>query len=315
MKRSDAPLADHVTDKTGSAGLPKVSLLVTDLDNTLWDWVYMWHRSFSPLLDGMLRISGIPREQLIPAIREVHQLRRTAEYSFLIGELQMLRDKHGTTADLQEIYREAIEAARDARINALRLYPGVLETLSEIKEQGTTIAAYTESLAFWTSYRIKKLDLDGILDYVYSPPDHDFPAGISAEDLRTRESDRYELKATIHRPTPIGVTKPSPAILNQIISDLGDSGGVAGVVYVGDSLMKDIAMAQEVGARDAWAKYGVAQQRDEYELLREVTHWTDADVERERQIARRPNVTPSVTLDDRFAELLNYFEFVKNGRR
>jgi phosphoglycolate phosphatase len=70
-----------------------------------------------------------------------------------------------------------------------------------------------------------------------------------------------------------------------------------------------------VGARDAWAKYGVAQQRDEYELLREVTHWTDADVERERQIARRPNVTPSVTLDDRFAELLNYFEFVKNGRR
>ncbi|SRR6266566_3818204 len=296
------------------AGLPKVSLLITDLDNTLWDWVDMWYRSFAPLLDGMLRISELPREQLIPAIREVHQLRRTAEYSFLIGELQLLKDKHGLTADLQDIYREAIEAARDARINALRLYPGVLETLGKIKERGTTVAAYTESLEFWTSYRIKKLHLDGVLDYVYSPPDHDFPAGISAEDLRTREADRYELKATIHRPTPVGVTKPSPAILNQILSDLGDSGGAASVVYVGDSLMKDISMAQEVGTHDAWAKYGVAQQRDEYELLREVTHWTDEDVEREKQIAKRPNVTPSVTLNDGFAELLNHFEFVKGDR-
>lgn len=299
------------TRQTASTRLPQVSLLVTDLDNTLWDWVQMWHRSFSALLSGIERISQIPPDQLLPEIRQVHQRRRTAEYSYLIGELESLKKLHGD-ADLQEVYHEAIEAARDARVNGLRLFPGVLETLAQIKEQGTTIAAYTESLAFWTSYRIKKLHLDGVLDYVYSPPDHDFPAGMSADELRTGDAERYRLEVTVHRPTPLGVTKPSPEILTKIISEIGNS---SGVVYVGDNRMKDIAMAQTVGVYDVWAKYGEAQYLEEYELLKKVTHWTDEDVEREKRIAEHGEVTPTITLDRSFAQLLDHFDFVTNERR
>jgi phosphoglycolate phosphatase len=292
------------------AGKPAISLLVTDLDNTLWDWVEIWSRSFSALLSGIVSISGIPQEELEPEIRRIHQLRGTSEYSYLIGELPPLREKHGPEADLQAIYGPAIEASRAARSEALRLYPGVLDTLTEIRSRGTTLAAYTESQAFHTTARVKKLGLDGILDYLYSPRDHDWPEGVSPEELRRLESEAYDLTDTEARHTPPGHLKPSPVVLESIVSALR---GPAEVAYVGDSLMKDIAMAQAVGAIDVLAEYGQAQDRREYELLRRVSHWTDEDVERERRIAEQPDVTPSVVLMHSFAEILDHFEFVSNG--
>jgi hypothetical protein len=52
---------------------------------------------------------------------------------------------------------------------------------------------------------------------------------------------------------------------------------------VGDSPTKDVAMAQDVGISDVYARYGRAQHTEAYDLLREVTHWSDADVEREKR--------------------------------
>jgi hypothetical protein len=59
---------------------------------------------------------------------------------------------------------------------------------------------------------------------------------------------------------------------------------------------------------DMRSKYGAAQNRPEYELLREVTHWRVQDVERERQV-RMIDVTPSYVLEHSFSELLDHFEF------
>jgi phosphoglycolate phosphatase-like HAD superfamily hydrolase len=291
---------------------PSASLLVTDLDNTLWDWFEIWYRSFSALFDGIVAISGIPHAELEPEIRKIHQRRGTSEYSYLIGELPPLRELHGSDADLQELYADAINAARAAREDVVRLYPSVRETLTAIHDAGTVIAGYTESLAFVTAARVKKLGLDGLLDYLYSPADHDFPQGVTPTDLRRLDDpSAYELQHTEHRHTPPGHLKPSPEVLRAMVEELGDGGGV---VYVGDSLMKDIAMAQEVGAMDVWIQYGQVQDRPEYALLQRVSHWTEADVQRERDIMSRPHVTPTFVLHHSFAEIRQHFDFVTNER-
>lgn len=74
---------------------------------------------------------------------------------------------------------------------------------------------------------------------------------------------------------------------------------------MGDSLFKDVPMAQDCGVLDFFAEYGKAQHREEYELLRRVTHWTDADVQRERELYQRP-VQATITLTRGFSELLEY---------
>ena len=40
-------------------------LLITDLDNTLWDWFAAWYESFSALLDGLVALSGVERTVLV----------------------------------------------------------------------------------------------------------------------------------------------------------------------------------------------------------------------------------------------------------
>jgi len=79
-------------------------------------------------------------------------------------------------------------------------------------------------------------------------------------------------------------------------------------VYVGDSLTKDVAMAQDANVANAYAKYGKAQHRKEYELLREVTHWSDTDVQREKLITER-QVRPSIILASNFGQILRHFDF------
>jgi hypothetical protein len=116
---------------------------------------------------------------------------------------------------------------------------------------------------------------------------------------------------TISCDTPFSTTrrgskKPDATVLKAILADLNVPEEEC--IYVGDSLFKDVAMAQDAGVEDVWARYGQAQSRPEYDLLREVTHWSDADVQRERLVRGR-DVNPRHTLTNSFAELLTQFEF------
>jgi FMN phosphatase YigB (HAD superfamily) len=64
-----------------------ISMVVTDVDNTLFDWVDVWYRSFSAMLEETVRITGVPREHLVREIKNVHQRHGTSEYAFVLSEL------------------------------------------------------------------------------------------------------------------------------------------------------------------------------------------------------------------------------------
>jgi len=216
--------------------LSNVSVIITDLDNTLFDWVEIWYHSFSALVDRIEKDSNIRREQLLDEIREVHQRHGTSEYAFLIEEIPSLQSMH-PNADLLQIYQPAIDDFRKAREKHLKLYPGVAETLKKLKRHGVLIVGYTESMAFYSNYRIRKLGLDGLLDCLYSPPDHALPNNLTGEQIRKYPASHYDLKITEHHHTPVGEIKPNPDILATIIKAIGAKPNQC--LYVGDSLMKE----------------------------------------------------------------------------
>ncbi|WP_224401815.1 HAD family hydrolase [Pseudonocardia sp. ICBG1034] len=285
----------------------RVRLLVTDLDNTLWDWFDIWFHSFSALLDRLVDLSGVSRETLEREIREIHQARSTTEYSYLLNELPSLMALVDHPALPADKFDAAAHAQNRERLTRTRLYPDVMETLQTIRKAQVPIVAYSESLAFWTEWRIRKTGLDGVLTALYTSPDHDFPSGVHPREIRTRPDHEYGLLKTTHEHVGRGLLKPNAALLNSIM-DRFDTRPEE-TVYVGDSLMKDVAMAQQVGAIDVHAAYGLAQDRSGYELLRRVSHWTQSDIERERELGKSRHIKPSYTLRASFSELLQEFDF------
>jgi phosphoglycolate phosphatase len=205
-----------------------------------------------------------------------------------------------------EFYAPAIDAFRVARQQSLEFYPGVRGTLEELRSRGTLLVCYTESLAYYSQYRFRKLGLDRLIDFLYSPPDHDLPEGISREEIRFYDPSHYSLQHTEHRFTPVGELKPNPEILRSILESLNVSAEQA--IYVGDSPHKDIWMAQHAGVTDAVAAYGAAQHQDAYALLRRVSHWADHDVEAEKTLLSDSEIIPTYRLD-RFDQLLDKIEF------
>lgn len=287
----------------------KVSLLITDLDNTLFDWFNLWYYPFNAMLTQLSEQSGVSRSKLISEIRQIHQRHGTSEYAFLIEELPSLRRAY-PEVNLVEKFSDAIKSYRLERQKYMRLYPGVMQTLQAVRKRGCIIVGYTESLAFYTNYRLRKLCLDGVLDYLYSPADHDLPTGLTPEQIRLYPAESYRLKQTVHRYIPPGELKPNPDVLRDIIKQL--DADPTDCVYVGDSLFKDVAMAQDAGVTDVYAEYGTGHRSegsdDQYELLRQVTHWTTEDVEREKNLKEK-HINPTHVLEGGFAELLALFRF------
>jgi|GEM_PF-281073 phosphoglycolate phosphatase-like HAD superfamily hydrolase len=285
--------------------MPKKTVVITDLDNTLYDWVYFWYESFNAMLSKIEEISGIKRALLIPDIKKVHASHSTSEYSFLIQEMKILQEKY-RDQDLSVIFQPAIDLYRKKRDESLKLFDGVLETLIELKRKGSLIVGFTESQEFYSTYRIKRLGLDGLLDIVYFPPELSPPSEEVILKARTGEPSKYSFARTQKAYTPICQTKPNPSLLLSIVSDI--KADISEVVYIGDSLTKDIAMAKMVGVSDVFAQYGVAHSRPEYQLLRDVTHWKEDAVKKEKE-TNVSHTNPTYTLAKSFNEILSLFSF------
>jgi phosphoglycolate phosphatase-like HAD superfamily hydrolase len=72
---------------------PNKSVLITDLDNTLFDWFTIWYESFNALISKVSEISGIDRDTLIQEAKPIHQNHGTAEFAFILEELPSLLTK------------------------------------------------------------------------------------------------------------------------------------------------------------------------------------------------------------------------------
>lgn len=281
----------------------KKTVLITDLDNTLFDWFSVWYHSFNAMLNKVVEISGFSKEELIEQIKPIHQKYGTAEYSFILESIPLLQEKYGDRDSINSVMNDAIHAFRSERKKYLTLYPTVMDTLNTLKKKGCYVVAYTESKAYYSNFRLTRLGLDGVIDVLFSPEDHEIPDG-------EEKQSKYDLIHTKQEYTPIDEIKPNPQLLLDIIKLIGAQPEEC--VYIGDSEMKDIEMAQKANVSDVFASYGTGHFEDNkegYELLRAVTHWTDADVERERKIKENASGVKPTYVAEQFSDILSFFEF------
>ena len=97
--------------------------------------------------------------------------------------------------------------------------------------------------------------------------------------------------------------KPNPRLLLDICHREGVD--LKSAHYIGDSLVRDIAMAKEAGVTAIWAKYSTIYDPTCWEYLVRITHWTDEDVIREKGLkSKYGKVIPDFTVES-FGEISN----------
>lgn len=284
-----------------------IKCVVTDLDDTIWDWLNMWYGSFYPYFKEIKTRYEIDDAVLKADFKKLHQKYNTTEVSFAYDELISLSSENKLDIITKPKKGKSIYHNYNSnKKSKLKLYDGVLETLVELKSKGVLIIGFTESNAFFTKYRIKHLGLDGIFDCIYSPLD----TGIPQNTNRVYDDEFWEPKITEIRYLSKSIKKPDSEILGIILRDFKVKNENA--IYIGDKIDRDIRMAIDTGVTSVYAKYGSEIDNKKYQLLREVTHWTDEDVAREIEFQNKNNndeITPDYTLKYSFNEILSHFSF------
>lgn len=287
-----------------------IKLLITDFDNTLYDWVDYYVPCFNAMVCEIVKITKLNEKDIRQSFKRVHQKHKTSEYSFAIEELDILDsvDNGLNATGKRKKYDSAIMAFRNKRKETLKLYDSVIETLEALKKRNIKVVIHTESMMYYASYRIKSLGLENYIDGVVALNDHDVPDGINIDDITYLNENIYLPDIKLKEEYSFNVLKPNTKSVYGILNFFNINSSEA--VYVGDSLSKDIIMAQKAGIYDVFAEYGRKYNQSNYEQLIEITHWTDEDVTRAIDLSKL-NIYPSYTIQN-FKELLGIVKSIDN---
>lgn len=271
-------------------------LLITDLDNTLYDWVTFFSAAFRSMVGELNKLLDVPEETILSEFKTIHQRYGNSEQPFAVLELPSLQRRF---ADLSrdEVIRKidpALHRFNSTRKQTLTLYQGAAETLEEIRNADVKIVGHTEAILANSYWRLRALGIERYFsrlytlegkEAIYIPPE-------------SRWTDPPEAFVTV---VPQEERKPNPQLLADICRKEGAD--IASTYYVGDSLVRDVAMAKQAGVTAIWARYGTIYDPECWTYLVKVTHWTDEDVSREKALrAKYRDVVPDYTIDS-FSQL------------
>ncbi len=245
-------------------------LIVTDIDNTVFDWVNYYVASFNALLDTVASIIGSTRQALANEAKDVFTAHGSIEYQFLVQELKSVNHFYGN--DIDSMLNDAVFRRREAFMNAaqqvLKPYNDVHATFAEIDRHypDLPIVALTDAPRYVAMWKLNKFGLLDFFDAVYGLPDPRVPTcevnrrvKVDPEILlKHLQQSNFGFEGKI-RILPDDYEKPGVSGLKTVLMDFEldePAEHRKTVLWIGDSLRKDIGLGNRLGVRSAWAEYG-----------------------------------------------------------
>lgn len=245
-------------------------LLVLDIDNTVFDWVAYYVHAIESLLDKVVELVPVPREQLIQEAKKVFEHHDSIEYPFLVQELPSVRKHYGSNVD--RMLDEAVKPSRDVFLQQAALYfrpyGDVMAALKEIRQRfpELPIVALTDAPRYVAMWKLNKLGILHEFSAVYGLPDPVLPTApeigrVLVEPkilLKHVTKSKFGFKGKI-RILPEDYEKPGTRGLKTVLMDYGldeDPTTRHQVLWVGDNLKKDVGLGRQLGVSTVWARYG-----------------------------------------------------------
>jgi len=283
---------------------------ILDLDNTVYDWYSAFIPAFYAMVDEAVSVFHVDRATLLRDVKQVHVSNGDVEHPYSLAEASCIRLARRGLTDEEFTARidRAFHAFNRVRKANLRLFPGTLEALDELRNNGIKLIAYTDSRYHAAVWRIDRLGLTEKFTRVYCRRRG------TALDPRSREQRAPEIIRDVIRELPPEDMKPNPKVLRDIMSHENILANET--AYIGDSIAKDIVMAQDAGVFAIWAKFGTVVSAEMYERLVDISHWTDDDIAREKHHrSRASDVVPDFVCEKSLIEALVPLTTFKENQR
>lgn len=231
-------------------------LLLTDLDNTLYNWVDFFAPSFRSMVHVINKETGFSEEEIISSFRSVYKEYDAIEYSLSVQSLELLGK-----LPVEKI-NELSNLARKVYVRTGRKYLipyiGVKETLNWAKSSGICIICVTNSPVHLALWKLRQMKLTS---YFYGLVARKTGDGKKRKKSLTRIKKLWELD--------IEELKPNPTAYTRVIDHL--SVDPKNVFVVGDNFERDIKPALQIGAVGIWAKYGEISEQKNKDTIKKIT--------------------------------------------
>ena len=250
-----------------------IKVVIADFDNTLYDWTGWFVQAFYLMAEKVARIIKKPFADVLIEYQEFNRKHTNVEpaYSTLALPCVIERYPDKTWTELKAIFEPAFKLFRGTRQEKLKLYPGVANTLKKIKARGITLVGCSDSTLESCQKRLTMLKIDKYFTRMYVRENSFICPIRSVPEL-----------PTVVREVSNTMRKPSPKLLLKICSEMGVS--TEEVLYVGDSLSRDIGMANLAGIKSVWAKYGSDLAHELQQKLDVISFHSPADFKRLQRI-------------------------------
>lgn len=313
-------------------------VMITDLDNTLWDWHEIYVRAYMKMFEALVlyvKEKGLKLDQdlLFKQIRQVHLEHLDSEYPLSILHTQIIKDlfQENELEQLKKLckapFLKAFEEAHHAGLES-SLYGNIHETLLKIKKSGVKIVAYTDAKIYAVLRRLGHYKLFDVFDMIICRKLHDHLQGPAERYYRTMMHNAGGHNYLDEKILQIdgSFCKPRPETLGYIIEELQKKYTSLknlhprDIVYIGDSLRRDILMVNTYNKQKShhtpndrmtaiYAEYGVVEYSNHtemYEFLRKISFWDPKDEEDELAQRKAEDQCPMAdfTLKNSFEQIL-----------
>jgi FMN phosphatase YigB (HAD superfamily) len=271
------------------------AVLVTDLDNTLYDFPHFYEAGLRALLSAVQEWMDLDQEDALEALRLTYEVHDSIEYPF--GVESIFRDSGLDRTTASQAAAACVAAFWASASDALRPYPSVRATLKLLRTEGIVVVGLTDAPVHEATRRLHHLGLLGCFSKLIA---------LSLFDRRRPGSILVRLSDVpgYHRRRPRRV-EALPKTMRKPNSDVYESLMAIyevtpeNMVVVGDSIERDLIPAMTVGARPLWARYGT-RRFDSEKLIPKVVPF------RLPEVTKKPTIPAAVAGIDRFNEVLQH---------
>lgn len=271
------------------------AVLLTDIDNTLYDFVDFYGMAFRGMVHVLSGQLQVPEERLILEFKDIFKTTGTLDYQFLIKDLKSAQhlDKN-SMADLIRYGRIGFDRAKRKR---LQPYPGMIEALRLLRRGGVSITAVTNAPYYHAIRRLQDIGafqfFSGLVAWEGKPPPSSDKSAL-ARYKAVREFARGKLEFFELFSREMSKPHSYPFFLTRQHVKQNN----IQLFALGDSISKDLAPTSALGAVTIWARYGTKVDKKNLDTILDITPWSESEIARHSDgQSYSPNYTIDAPLD------------------